>query len=68
MKRCLFLVGFLAVAGLGCKKDGKVSNVATEYTSALQDNVQKAKAAAEKANQAIAAGQTAIDQAQEQMK
>lgn len=68
MKRYFFLIGAISIAGFGCKKDGKVSNAATDYTSALQDNVQKAKTAAEKANQAIAAGQSAIDQAQEQAK
>jgi hypothetical protein len=69
MKRYLVLAGLLITAGIGCKqKDGRVSNAATEYTSALQGDVQKAQAAAEKANQAIASEAARMGQAQEQTK
>lgn len=38
----------------GCKKQEKVDNAATRYTSGLQQDVVKAQDAALKANQAVA--------------
>ena len=69
MRRLYALMGLLAVAAVGCSKDsGPVSNAATDYTKSLQSDVEKAQAAAEKANQAIAAGKETMNQAQEQAK
>ena len=67
MKR--YLLAGILLAAVGCKQnDGKVSNVATNYTTALQEDVQKAQAAADKANKAVAADNSAMGQAQDQTK
>lgn len=67
MKRLLLGIGL--VMG-GCKKNGPpethVENAATRYAAGLVTSTEKAKVNADKANQAIAASQAAVDKLAEE--
>ncbi len=67
MKRLLLGVGILLC---GCEKavppETKADNAATRYAAGLVTSTEKAKENADKANQAIAASQAAVDQLAEE--
>ena len=68
MKRLLLGIGILFC---GCKKaiqpEAKVDNTVTRYATGLVTSTEKAKINADKANQAVAATQAAMDKMAEEV-
>jgi hypothetical protein len=59
-----FLIATLVLTAFGCSKSSEpVSNIATEYTQTLQTSVEKAEDAAARANKALEEAQKQAKQA-----